>query len=140
MNTEQQLRREENEVLHVYQDSKGLWTIGVGIMVDKRKGGGLRPEESAFILNNRIKLMTEAVRKALPWSVNLSEARFSVLVQMAFQMGLEGLLAFKNTLAAVKAGNWKVAHDGMLDSKWARTDSPARAKRMAKQMLTGDWQ
>jgi lysozyme len=61
-----------------------------------------------------------------------------VLVGMAFQMGTEGLLKFKNTLAMVQAGDYESAAKGMLQSLWAR-QTPERAARMAKQMRTGEW-
>ena len=139
MDIAQQLRDEEGEVLYAYQDHLGYWTIGVGILIDRRKGGGLRKEESDFILRNRIKIITAAVEKALPWSKNLNDARKAVLVGMAFQMGLDGLLGFKNTLKMIEQGKYVEAGAGMLNSLWAR-QAPARAKRMAKQMETGQWQ
>ena len=80
MDIEQQLKREEGEVLYAYQDHLGYWTIGVGILIDKRKGGGLRQEESDFILRNRIKLKRAEVYKALPWVEKLNEPRQAVLI------------------------------------------------------------
>jgi lysozyme len=58
---------------------------------------------------------------------------------MAFQLGVDGLLAFKNTLKEVQDGNYFKASEMMLLSKWA-TQTPERAKRLAKQMETGEWQ
>lgn len=139
MDFEQQLRDEEGEKLYAYQDHLGYWTIGVGILIDKKKGGGLRKEESDFILRNRIRLQTAEVEKALPWSKDLDEPRKAVLVGMAFQMGLDGLLGFKNTLKMIERRQYKEAGAGMLNSLWAK-QTPARAKRMAKQMETGQWQ
>lgn len=139
MDLKQQLIDEEGEVLHAYQDHLGYWTIGVGILIDKRKGGGLRKEESDFILNNRIRLKTAEVEKALPWVSTLDEPRKAVLIGMAFQMGLDGLLKFKNTLAMVHRRQFKEAGAGMLNSLWAK-QTPQRAARMAKQMETGQWQ
>ncbi len=139
MDFEQQLRDEEGEKLYAYQDHLGYWTIGVGILIDKRKGGGLRKEESDFILRNRIRLQTAEVEKALPWSKDLDEPRKAVLVGMAFQMGLDGLLGFKNTLKMIERRQYKEAGAGMLNSLWAK-QTQARAKRMAKQMETGQWQ
>lgn len=133
------LRREEDDVPYVYPDSKGYWTIGVGILVDKRKGGGLRPEESEFILQNRIRICSEEIAKALPWFAKLNDARKAVLVGMAFQMGVDGLLAFKNTLKYIESGQYAAGAAGMLRSLWAE-QTPARAKRMARQMETGEWQ
>lgn len=139
MDLKQQLIEEEGEVLHAYQDHLGYWTIGVGILIDKRKGGGLRKEESDFILNNRIRLKTAEVEKALPWVSTLDEPRKAVLVGMAFQMGLAGLLGFKNTLKYIERKQYKEAAGNMLVSKWA-SQTPGRAARMAKQLETGVWQ
>jgi lysozyme len=138
-NLTRQLVEEEGEVLHAYQDHLGMWTLGVGRLIDKRKGGGISKEESRHLLMNDINRFTRDVSASLPWFSTLDDARKAVLVGMAFQMGLQGLLAFKNTLAHVKAGRYIDAADGMLQSLWAR-QTPARAKRMALQMKTGEWQ
>jgi lysozyme len=134
-----QLKRDEGEILHAYQDHLGFWTIGIGILIDKRKGGGLLPEESEFIFKNRIKLIGKELEIRLPWITRLDPARRGVLVNMAFQMGIAGLLAFKNTLAMIEAGKYQDAAKAMLQSKWA-TQTPARAQRLSNQMATGDWQ
>jgi len=139
-NTVDQLKRDEDTVLYVYQDSKGFWTIGTGILVDKRRGGGLLPEENEFILNNRIKLKRAELIRRLPWVTGLDEVRFAALVNMAFQMGVDGLLGFKKALLLASVGKYADSAREMLDSKWAKIDSPNRAKRVAKQMETGVWQ
>ena len=134
-----QLKRDEGEVLHAYQDHLGYWTIGIGILIDKRKGGGLRPEESEFIFRNRLKLLEAELADRLPWISKLDPARKGVLINMAFQMGVAGLLGFKNTLAMIEAGRYQDAAKAMLQSKWA-TQTPARAQRLSNQMATGQWQ
>jgi lysozyme len=139
MNLIQQLRREEGVVRHAYQDHLGFWTIGVGRLIDQRKGGGLSDEEVDYLLANDVERFTKAVRDALPWFDGLNEARQAVLVGMAFQMGTAGLLGFKNTLAAVRDERYEHAAVLMLQSKWAK-QTPARAGRMSRQMATGEWQ
>jgi len=134
-----QLRRDEDEVLHAYPDHLGFLTIGVGRLIDKRKGGGITPEESAYLLNNDIdKRQAELLRRA-PWMANLDPVRFGALLNMAFQLGVDGLLGFTNTLALIHAGDYPGAAAGMLNSKWAG-QTPARAERLSKQILTGVWQ
>ena len=134
-----QLRRDEGEVLSAYTDHLGYLTIGVGRLIDKRKGGGITAEESAYLLSNDIdKRQAELLRRA-PWMAQLDPARFGVMLNMAFQMGVDGLLGFKNTLAMVKAGDYSGAAAGMLHSKWAK-QTPARAQRLSKQMKSGVWQ
>lgn len=137
-NLVRQLVAEEGEVLYAYTDHLGYVTIGVGRLLDKRKGGGISKDESRYLLMNDINRFARDVSAALPWSDKLSDARRAVLIGMAFQMGLKGLMNFANTLAAVKAGDYDKAANGMLNSLWAR-QTPARARRMATQMRTGEW-
>lgn len=139
MDSYTQLKRDEGEKLHAYQDTLGFWTIGIGILIDQRKGGGLRPEESEFIFRNRLKLLDEELARVLPWLSKLDPARRGVLINMAYQMGVTGLLGFKTTLALVSAGKYQEASSQMLQSKWAK-QTPARAQRLSNQMATGVWQ
>jgi lysozyme len=136
-----QLRGDEGERACVYRDSKGLWTIGIGRLVDKRvKGAGLRPHEIAFLLNNDVDDRIDQLTRRLPWFQNLDDARKGVLLNMSFQMGVEGLLGFERTLALVRDGKYDSAAHAMLQSKWATQDTPERASRMAEQMRSGQWQ
>lgn len=134
-----QLRDEEGEVLHAYEDHLGYLTIGVGRLIDKRKGGGITKEESAYLLNNDIAKVEKQLDERLSWWRRLDEARQAVIVGMAFQIGTDGLLGFKNTLAMVNDKDYVGASYGMLASKWAK-QTPERARRMAEQMKTGVWQ
>jgi len=134
----QQLIREEGAESCAYQDSLGYWTIGVGRLIDSRKGGGLSNEEIDFLLENDIKRNYEAVLKALPWMEKLSDQRQAVLIEMAFQMGVGGLLQFKRTLGSIEDGQYGEAAVEMLDSLWAQ-QTPERAKRLSKQMESGEW-
>lgn len=135
-----QLRGDEGVKAHAYQDHLGFWTIGVGRLVDQRKAGsGLRPEEISFLLNNDIDDRIRELGRRLPWFLDLDPARQGVLLNMSFQMGVDGLLGFKNTLKLVERGAYAQAADNMLLSKWA-TQTPERARRMAEQMRSGQWQ
>jgi lysozyme len=133
-----QLRRDEDEILHAYPDHLGYLTIGVGRLIDKRKGGGITPEESAYLLSNDIDKRQAELLRRIPWVSTLDPVRFGALLNMAFQMGVDGLLGFKNTLAMIRAGNYSEAAEGMLQSLWAK-QTPARAKRISEQMRLGVW-
>lgn len=134
-----QLLRDEGEVLTAYTDTLGFLTIGVGRLIDKRRGGGITQDESAYLLANDIKRKTQAVFDALPWAENLDEARQGVLINMAFQLGINGLLDFKNTLQFIKDKDYTNAAIGMGNSLWAK-QTPARCVRLQKQIITGVWQ
>lgn len=68
----------------------------------------------------------------------MTEARRRACENMAFQLGLPGLMKFKKTRQFVQQGLWSDAAEECLDSKWARDDSPARAKRVARVFESGD--
>lgn len=136
---EELIIRDEGIKLHAYEDHLGYLTLGVGRLIDKRKGGGISREEALLLLHNDLKKCRDGVHKELPWSKNLSPIRQAVLISMAFQMGIAGLLGFRNTLAMIQRGDFKAAASGMLNSRWA-TQTPARAKRLAKQLETDTWQ
>lgn len=134
-----QLRALEGRVRHAYQDHLGYWTIGVGRLIDERKGGGLREVEIDFLLDNDIADFKRQVFASLRWAEQLDDVRQAVLIGMAFQMGMNSLLGFRNTLDAIRDGHYAHAAANMLDSKWAR-QTPARAQKMARQIETGQWQ
>lgn len=139
MNIIDQLKREEGVKPCAYQDHMGYWTIGVGRLVDARKGGGLSEDEIEYLLANDVRQKTAEVRALCPFFDALNEPRQAVLVGMAFQMGAAGLAQFRQTLAAVRDERFANAAALMLQSLWAK-QTPARANRMARQMETGEWQ
>jgi hypothetical protein len=47
------------------------------------------------------------------------------------------VLGFRKFCAAMAAGDYETAADEMLDSKWARTDTPARAMRESVTLRRG---
>jgi len=61
-----------------------------------------------------------------------------VLYSMAYQLGVDGLAAFNETLKMVAAGDFSGAANGMLNSLWAR-QTPGRARRHAEVMRTGTY-
>jgi len=134
----EQLKRDEGVVRHAYTDSLGFTTIGVGRLIDMRRGGGLSDSEVDYLLNNDITDKTAQVLAALPWASKLNEPRRAVLINMAFQLGIDGLLRFHRMLGSVEDGQYSEAVMEMLDSTWAQ-QTPKRAARLAKQMLTGEW-
>jgi lysozyme len=135
-----QLKGDEAVMAQAYKDHLGYLTIGVGRLIDARKpGSGLRPNEITFLLNNDIDDRIDQLTRRLSWFETLDSARQGVLLNMSFQMGVDGLMGFKNTLKMIEQGDYEAAAENMLNSLWAK-QTPARANRMAEQMRTGQWQ
>ena len=134
-----QIKRHEGLVLHGYKDHLGFLTIGYGRLIDKRRGGGISNAEAEYLLQNDINGKLAELKQRLPWFDKLNDPRKGVLLNMCFQLGIGGLMGFRNTLSKIEAGNYAGAASNMLKSKWAQ-QTPRRAQEMAKQMETGKWQ
>lgn len=145
----QELRRDEGVRYAAYKDSLGYWTVGVGHLIDPRKGGDPAPfgvdlRNGGNITDSQVnKLLNDDINEAmgqldnrLPWWSDLCDARQRVLVNMCFNLGIAGLVGFSNTLADIKNENYASASRRMLSTKWA-SQVGDRAKRLAQMMLTG---
>lgn len=128
-----ELKRDEGVRLKPYTDTVGKLTIGVGRNLSDV---GITEAESTVLLQNDIQRTIAQLDSSLPWWRNLNPVRQRVLINMAFNMGMVGLLTFKNTLSAMQNGSYTAAAAGMLASKWA-TQVGARAERLADMMRTG---
>ena len=115
------------------------WTIGVGHTGPEVKPGLVWSNgQIDTALNADIAKFSHQVETALPWVMSLDEPRHAVLIGMAFQMGAEGLLKFKRMLSATQDKRYAEAAAEMLTSKWAE-QTPVRAKRLANQLVSGEW-
>jgi lysozyme len=140
------LIKEEGLRLHPYQDHLGYWTIGVGHLIDCRKGGFLPPGINCFPISEQLarQILVDDIHKVhTPLSMelsfwnDLSDVRKVCLISMAFQMGFVGLMGFRNMLADMEAGQWGSAANEALNSDWANQTS-SRAKRIALAIKSGD--
>jgi lysozyme len=118
-----------------YRDTAGKLTIGYGRNLNDK---GITLEEfNAMLIGGELKLTTAgavllmridmaeanaAVARALPDIYQQGTPRTFVLVSMAFNMGIGGLLTFKKMLAAMRRWEFDIAAYEMLESKWARED------------------
>jgi lysozyme len=142
------LVREEGIKLFPYKDSKGIITIGIGHNIEADpimfknleilKSRGITKEEAYGLLDKDIREHTALLVEALPWVGDLDWNRKSVLIDLAFNMGIKTLLTFNNTLEHIKQGNWKDAGDHLKASKWYEQVGPNRADLLIKILVTGD--
>lgn len=128
-----ELIRDEGLKLKPYRCTAGRLTIGVGRNLDDR---GIDEDEALYLLRRDTDAVIAQLDKALPWWRKLSDARQRALVNMAFNLGINGLLQFKTTLRLLEAGEYDAASQAMLVSKWA-TQVGERAKRLSEMVRLG---
>lgn len=132
-----ELRRDEGCVPHAYQDSLGYLTIGVGRLIDKRRGGRLRADEIALMLDNDIADAIRQLQGFPAYEACDTDARRRALVNMVFQMGMRGVRTFERSMAFVAAQKWEEAAENLKKSLWFK-QTPARAARVIEMIRSGE--
>jgi len=140
--------RRNKEGAHVaYKDSKGFMTGGIGhLLTDEEKEQ--YPKGTAIpdaVVKQWFKTdMAEADKELTSIledkQVHVPDEVFSILLNMAFNLGKEGLLEFEDMWAAVEIGDWETVSKEMLvnakgsaPSKWLK-DVGNRAVRLSDRM------
>jgi lysozyme len=123
----EQLLVDEGLRLKPYRCTAGRLTIGVGRNLDDK---GISHAEALVLLQNDLDEAWGGLHASLPWISAAPEAVQEALVNMAFNLGLKGLLGFAQTLELLRLGRYAEAATGMLASRWAGQVG-ARAQRLA---------
>lgn len=156
----ERIRRSEGLVLPKAKPCpKGFLTIGYGYNLEAHgysKADAAKVEwafdQAEAMLDQAVKTAGRSVRSSIPSASALDDLRYGVLVEMAYIMGIGGLLAFKNALASVSRDDWDAAAAGILHSKFAadvgdyapdsdkgrKYGRPGRAWELAYIMRTGE--
>lgn len=98
------LRTEEGFRSTVYRDTEGHQTIGYGLNLD----AGMSQRVAVAVLQAQLEELHEALSK-YPWYAPIDSVRQSVLLDMAFNDGVTGLLHFPHMLAAICRQDWTSA-------------------------------
>lgn len=130
------LKEHEGFVPNAYRDSEGYLTIGYGRLIDQRKGGGISRFEAHELLDNDVRSKMKDLDEHIPWWRSLDEPRQVALVDMAFNLGVTGLMGFKRMLMALEQQQWQRAAQEALNSLWAKQVGN-RANEIAKIFVDG---
>ena len=99
---------------------------------------GITKNMAYMICRNDVSLCLEKL-KTLDFWKQLDEERQYALIDLCFHLGWVGLKKFKKMLKALAVNDYLTASTELLDSKYA-TQTPKRAKRIAKLIITGVWE
>ncbi|MBS4773147.1 MAG: glycoside hydrolase family protein [Proteobacteria bacterium] len=144
----QRLSLHEGIRLQPYRCPAGYLTIGVGrnletnpISAEEERvvgdwRSGITKEAAFYLLRHDINRVTAECRERIPFWKELDDERQYALLDMAFNLGVAGLLKFKKMLAYLGVGNYRQAAVECLASKYAK-DTGRRAERIAETIRTG---
>ena len=120
------IKAEEGFSAVVYKCTEGFDTIGYGTKMPITK------EEAELILNHRLN-QTKAQLTSYLYDLDIKQEAWDILFNMAYQLGVNGVLKFKKMIEALRVKNYKEASKQGLDSLWAK-QTPQRANRLMKRM------
>lgn len=148
MNVYDKIKSEEGLELEQYICSEGHPTIGYGTklpltneeceLLSKYRGVEFidkNPEkiyekEAEILLKNRLEPTIQGLNDTKVFLKAPNNVRI-VLIDMAYQMGINGLRKFKKMLKAIEEKNFGIASEELLDSRYAK-QSENRANRNAE--------
>jgi len=126
MNLLERTKKNEGFESKPYQDHLGNWTFGHGLT-------WISESESAHIVVGRLRANNKSLMAIYPWLSNHPQEVIDVVVEMSYQMGVEGVNGFQKMWGAIQKYNYELAAKEMLDSQWSR-QTPNRAKSLANIM------
>lgn len=137
------LRRDEGVRYSPYLDTAKppRSTVGVGhnLSVSPLPAGWTYPLTDAQVnqlLTQDLQNTFAQLDAKLAWWRTLDGVRQRVIANMAFNLGVAGLMTFKTALGAVQRGSYAIAAAAMMNSAWYR-QTGQRAQRLCYAMEHG---
>jgi len=134
------LKRDEGLRLKAYPDPltrADPWTCGYGHTgADVCEDTVWTQEQCEAALIADVEEVQRQLDAKLPWWRTLDPVRQDAVCNMAFNLGVAKLLTFSNTLAALKARDYRRAAASVMASRWA-VQVGARSTRIAQMIVTG---
>jgi len=126
------IKAHEGLRLTPYRCTEGYLTIGYGRNLETT---GISRGEAEAMLDSDIDEAHRSLSFLDFWS-DLNDARKAALIDMAFNLGITGLMTFKKMLAALERKDYDAASSEILDSRYA-IQVGARAIRIATIIRSG---
>jgi lysozyme len=114
----------------------GNVTVGIGFNLEN---GGFSLAECKTILSMRLSLIVNQLTQDLPFFAQLDEIRQAALIDMAYNMGISGLLEFKATLEALSHQDYETAAKDIANSLWASEVGAERFNDITTMIRKGYW-
>ena len=123
------IKKEEGYRSSVYLDTLQKPTIGYGFLIDTLE---LQEDICELILMRKLEKLIKSIKFNFKWFDDMPDKVQDVIINMCYQLGVSGVSKFKKTIQFMKNKQWDRASVEMLDSKWAREQTPQRAKRLSE--------
>jgi len=127
-----QLKKHEGFRSRPYTDTTGHLTIGYGLNLS----AGITERQASMLLEESVLKIKNTLQHVIKCWSSLTPTRQSVLTNMAYNLGISGLLKFEKMLKKMEAEDYAGAADEMLNSLWS-VQVGNRAMELSEQMRAG---
>ena len=114
-----------------YRCTADKLTIGYGQRVKYLK---VTKEQAEEWLQEELANLKYIIADKYDWFLPAPQEVQDIVMNMNYQLGVTAFSKFKKTIKYIADKDYHMASVEMLDSKWARTDTPRRAKELADRM------
>jgi len=112
------LKKHEGMRLQAYQDTVGVWTIGVGHTGGVRKDDVITLEQADLLLDADIYNAERGARSLFDNWFDFSPVRQDAVVNLVFNLGKVGLSKFTTFIRCMRAEQYEAASGALVQSKW----------------------
>ena len=135
---------------HAYLDTEGVWTLGYGSITHAdgtpvEEGDTTTEGEARRELARDAREAADGLDRAAPWWRDLPDDAQIGLLFAAFQIGVAGVMGFRNMLRALRRHDFEAAAIECVQgrrrgtvSRWFE-QTPDRPLRVAARFLAADW-
>jgi len=112
----------------VYMDTLGYETIGYGFAI---KNLEIDEDIAGLILERKMMCLILDCFNRFQWLNAQPTGIQEAIIEMCYQLGISGVSKFKKMITHIKNGDYILAGDEALDSRWAK-QTPNRAKEISE--------
>jgi|TARA_B100000073_G_scaffold254588_1_gene214606 lysozyme len=115
----------------VYKCTAGYDTIGYGKRIKYLQ---VTEEQATEWLKEDLENLKYTLSTRYSWFLSAPQEVKDIVINMNYQLGVSAFSKFKKTIKYIANKDYQMASVEMLDSKWARNDTPRRAKELSDRM------
>ena len=115
----------------VYKCTAGYDTIGYGKRIKYLQ---VTEEQATEWLEEDLENLKYTLSTRYNWFLSAPQEVKDVVMNMNYQLGVSAFSKFKKTIKYIANKDYQMASVEMLDSKWARDDTPRRAKELSDRL------
>ena len=125
------IKKHEGYREKVYKDHLWYDTIGYGFAIKDLK---LSEDICNIILLEKVEQIITKLTEKYDWFDGAEERIKEVVIEMCYQLGISGFSKFKKTISYLAKKDYENASNEMLDSKWAKVQTPSRAMSLSNKV------